>query len=948
MIILNVKTRILIFTIILVLTQLIYLQSIASTINFQILNVIWRTTANTPVYPGSTNTQLRIELKYNGSINIQACNGRLKELPLKITPSIGQGYVSPARNPNGTVATNIFPGDIIYFSYQLDIDRTIQPGNYKTKLIISYRIGANTVEETYEITLTVNPYPPIKISIIDAYLTPSLYPNTINTNLRITLMNRGESRITNGIIKVNLPSIFNPREIKTQAPLIDVNGQTTIELNDIDITGDAQPGLYTATIQLNATLQTMDGVNYNQTTTINFQLKIESTPQYLQILSPISIQWGEVRPTPTYQNTRYTALTITIINNGGYDAQGITTTIQSQYLKPIKPVGAYQGRLTTGGTCTITLYYDVNPYTPSNFNIQLTLSYWVDLGEGTMTKITSTHTININIEDMPRGGGTEVVISSWQNNINVYPKTENATLQITIANKLPYTIRGLKLTLELPKGITGNIGEKSITYFNGPLQAYTQTTIPIQVSIGNIKPGKYKAKLTIDYIADTGGPGTRMIDQHEITINVMSDTEAIEVINTYWIQTSIEPKTYGAMLRIDVRNNYIDSMNGPIMEIHLPKGFVNAMDNKSNIIKITPLTQQAIQQLIQIPLDIQTLLTLMQTSTQQKQQYTKGETLTFIAPINVLTNKTGIYTANISISYIDGWGCKRKVETNIELPILGTIRYITAEVKGKINIQSRYTILNLTLNCIGSSPAYNVYITLRSLQTNPILIATPSTIYLDKLEVGKEVEIPIKFAYNPTASQTALGATTMINYGVIPISIQIQYRDASGNQHVYETTIAIAIEPYIDLIIKDLKSELTNGNLRVSGTIINYGSATAYRVKVQVKASGIKSETYIGDIEAGGQIAFRIDLSRIPMDTNTAQIEIGYQNIFNEHYTRSIETSITKIQKPVEIPPQEVQSPLTSWIIITIALTIFLASMGIIIYKTYRSYMKKLKSMEFR
>lgn len=939
------KKGILIIPLTIILIISIQSPSTAQTINFQILNIIWRTTANTPVYPGSMNTQLRIEAKYNGSINIQACNGRLEELPKEITPSTGQGYISPARNPNGTVATNILPGDIIYFTYQLDVNKTITPGKYKAKLIISYRAAGNIIEENHEITLTINPYPPIKISIIDAYLTPSSYPNTINTNLRITLMNKGESRITGGTIKLNLPSNFNPTEIKIQAPVIEINEQTTINFNDIDITENTQPGLYTATIQLNATLQTRDGVTYNQTTIENLQIKVESTPINLRILSPVAIQWGETRPTPTYQNTRYTALTITIMNNGGYDAQGITATVESQYLKPVKPVDTYQGRLTTGGTCTITLYYDINPYAPSQFNIQITLSYWVDLGGGTMTKITSTHTKTINIEEMPRGGGTEIISTTWQNNINVYPNTENATLQITIANKQPYTIRGLKATLKLPKGMSGNNGEYSTTYINGPIQSYATTTIPIQISIGETPPGKYKAKLTLEYIAETGGPGTKFIDQHEITINVISDIEAIEVINVYWMQSTVEPGTYGAMLRIDVRNNYIDSMNGPIMEIKLPKGFINAFNNKSNTIKITPVTQQAIQQLIQAPTNLQAILTLMQTSTQQKQQYTRGETLTFIAPINIQVNKTGIYHANITLSYIDGWGCKRSVEAEIEIPVLGATKYINAEISGRINIKSRYTTLNLTLNCIGSSPAYNVYITLRSLQTNPILIATPSTIYLEKLY--GEINIPINFAYNPTASQTALGATTIINYGVIPISIQIQYRDASGNQHTYETTIAVAIEPYIDLIIKDLKAELSSGNLKISGTIINYGSATAYRVKIQTKTLNTKttSETYIGDIEAGGQIAFRIDLKGVMETEEKAEIMVIYQNIFNEQYTRSLETGITKIE--IITPPKtQEEIPLTNWHTVTIAVIIFLVIIGALSYKTYRNYMKKLKSIE--
>jgi hypothetical protein len=926
----TLKATITITLILMAITMCMRVEAQTSTLN--ITAVSWRSTAGTPVYPGSQNTALRVEAKHVGNTAIQACTAKITP-PNGVNPSYGYGYTVPARTANGTTATITQPGETIYFEWRLDVDRSVKPGNYTAKITVSYRESGQPKEEEYNVTLTVNPYPKLVIAVLEAKLTPSNHPDTLNTNIQVTLRNNGEAAITGGTAKIQLPTPqITPKEVSTNMPNTPIGGTSTLTFNGIDISSQTQPGTYQAQLTINATMQTRDGITYNENGTATLTLKVEeATLEMKQAIKPVTVQWGEARPTPTYQQSRYIALQITVMNVWERDAQGIVVEADSPWLNPIKPVDTYQGRITTGGTFTATLYYDIKPEAPQTITVNVKATYWLDMGGGTMTRTTSTNTITVNIEGKPRGGGISVVAVQWQNNLNVYPNTENATLQITITNNNPYNIRGIHLKLKPPNGI-----REAETYINGPIQPYTSTTANLRTSIADIQPGKYKAKLEVDYIMDTGGPGTRIMEAHEIELQIMSDREAIEVISVEWPEGSCQPGTYGATLQIAIRVNAIDELKGPTMIIQLPQGFTDSRDNKSRTVIATPTQpQQRIALETLTPEEIARIMQQTQRATAQ-QTYTRGDIIIFQAKINVQVNKTGTYTANTTITYIDGWGTRRSINKIIEIPVLGGARSINVEVEGRL-VQGRQTTLNLTVTCNGTAPAYNVYIDMTPTQANPILIASPSKIYIEKLEPNKQIKIPVKFTYNPQATQTALGATTIINYGVTTMTMRITYKDPTGNEHTYQHLTAIAIQPYIDLTIKDLKAEESGGTVRITGTIINYGSATAYRVKAQY----MQSETYIGDIEPGGEAAFKIEASST--GNSKATIEITYQNAFNEKETIKVNATITRVQEIVQQQPA--QPTLGTWttMIITAATTIFLAIATTMIYKMYKAYTRKIR-----
>ncbi|MEM4576059.1 MAG: hypothetical protein QW701_01205 [Candidatus Nezhaarchaeales archaeon] len=925
--------------------------SLAQSSSFEVLSTSFKSSAGMDVYPGSRRAYLRIDVQYHGTEDAYSVTGYLKDLPPGISPSFGYGLTSPARDPNGTTKISISQGDIFYFDFYLDVNKGVEPDTYDLTLIVSYKIGTETKSENFRVSIAIAPYPELRIIAVDVSWNPGAYPRTIDASLRVTIRNVGTSDLRNAVAKLLLPEGFRPRELSTQVNPIVAGDQALIQFNDIDI--DVGQGSYTAIIDINGTAQTPDGVTYNASASISISIKVEAVASELYVIKPLSAQWGEAQPRPSYPGSRYVPLTITLINGGEYDALGLIVRTSSQYLKPIKAEDTYPARIYPGDSCSLTFYFDVATYAYEKFNLVLDMEYWVDIGGGTLVRVSSRQHIQVFVEEYvgTQGEGIYVVSTGWLNNYNVFPNTDNATYQVVIANRLPFQLRGIKASLTLPLGFRGDMGSIATAYFDGPLTSYSSAALPFRVSVGNVKPGLYEATLTVDYIAESGGPGTRKVEHFNVKMRVIDDKDAIELISATWLASAVEPRTYGAVLRVDLRNNYIDSMNGVILEINLPRGFFSAIDNSSKI-KIASTSPEIVQVAQNLPQSIEALISIIRAtaiSPQQSQQYPRGSTISFLVPLNVLVNSTGIYKATGTVSYIDSWGCRRECKVEVPLTVLGSARYVDVKLLGSMSIKSRYTNMTLVLQNLGSSPAYNVYLTIRATQSAlgtsaPLLIATPSTIYLDMLEANATTSIPMVFAFNPLGYQSVMGATTVVNYGVAPLMVSISYKDANGYSHNFDVTVAVALEPFIDVVVRDLKAEASQGALEVSGTLINYGSATAYRLEVGARAGSSSSSSFIGDLEPGSQTAFRIRMQVPENVSDYVKLTISYYNIFNEYDKRELNVTITRIQPKVEEKPVA-EAPIPFYGLLMIVLVIiFLALVGILVYRLYRSHMRRLRS----
>jgi len=928
----------------------------ASSSSFEILSIAFKSSAGTDVYPGSKMARLRVDVRYVGEGDVYAVAGRLKDLPSGLSPSYGSA--SPARDLDGEVKTRVRPGDVLYFEFYLDVDKSVSPGIYVLTLVISFRNDTSWFDEGYPVYVVIAQYPQLDLEVVDVSWSPAAYPGTSGTSLRITVRNVGDCDLRNAMVRLKLPDGMSPKESTVQLGVLARGDQATMSFNGIDVSEEVRPGNYSATLYVEGTALTPDGVAYRASTSASIVIEVDTPTADLYVLRLFSSHWGEARPVPAYPGSKYTPLTITIVNVGVYDVTTLRATASSQYLEPVKPEGVHSARIYSGGSCSLTFYFNVKEDAPESLRVAVRLEYWVDLGGGTLVKVDHSQDITVLVERYTgtEGEGLYVASYGWLNNYNVFPRTENATYQVTVANRLPFSVRGLKALLALPQGFGGDRGSTATAYVEGPIQSYSTATLSFRVSVGDVKPGAYEAALMLDYIVESGGPGARRIERYEVSLCVVDDAKALELVSASWLGSAVEPGTYGALLRVDIRNNYVDSMSGAVLELSLPQGFLFSVDNSSRV-KVAPASPEAFQVPRQLaPQDLQALVSMIRsaTSTPQVQEYSRGEIISFFVPLNVLVDSTGTYLAVGRVSYVDPWGCARDCGIEVPLVVLGSTKYVEVEFSGSLSPRSRYTNATLWLRNAGSSPMYNAMVTIKPAQsatalpalsatTAPLLIATPSTIYIDALGPNSKVAIPITFAFNPTGYQSVMGATTMMNYGVVPLTVSISYKDAHGYSHSFDTTVTIALDPFIDIVVKDLRAEASGKALEVSGVLINYGSATAYRVEVRVWAGGSSSSTFVGDVEPGSQTAFRVRVYVSEDVGDTARLSIGYYNIFNEYDARELSISITRVQPKVEEKPTG-EAPLTFYRTLVIALiAAFLALVGFLIFRLYRSHMEKIQ-----
>jgi hypothetical protein len=168
--------------------------------------------------------------------------------------------------------------------------------------------------------------------------------------------------------------------------------------------------------------------------------------------------------------------------------------------------------------------------------------------------------------------------------------------------------------------------------------------------------------------------------------------------------------------------------------------------------------------------------------------------------------------------------------------------------------------------------------------------------------------------------------------------ISIFYRDAGGYYRTFNNSVTVVVEPFIELAIRSVKATGTNASSTVTGTLINYGSSTAYRVEVELKIGNTIASENIGDIGPGEEVAFRVDIDNY---NETAVLTVRYYNIFNEINTNEMTITIIKREEAAPITAKEEGWPIERWVI-TAGVMVFLAVAALLIYRM----MKKTRVLE--
>ncbi|MEM2816102.1 MAG: hypothetical protein QW056_00885 [Candidatus Bathyarchaeia archaeon] len=883
---------------------------------------VWEAYFSPVAYPGSTDTNLYMVLNNTGDYIAYAI--------FDIT--LPGGFT--IKNPK-VRAQNIATHERFTLTFSGIHIPSNAVGNYAVTIYANATDGSGQWSQTtFDAQVSVEtppPEEPIMLATVNTLYggnTAPLFPYAKNIVLRVYLINKLTEAISSMSIDTTLPSGIYARAISGTY----ISGMAPGGSCYVDITVDSSyPSLGRRYGVLHITyIKTTSGASFIMEQDVSFPISVESVHSYIPDVSVVEAYWGTPEnPVPVYSTSRYAPLTIRLANDGRYNARGVIVNASSKHLKPIKDSEACATVLAPGDSCTAVLYFDINT---NALKILVTIEVHYKFTEfGTFWETDRKFNVTLPIERYPAEESILSLVSTgWQNDINVFPRTQNATYQVTLANRAPYPISGINLRLRLPEGLNSRGTSEATAYIEGPIRSLETSTATFTISVDDIPPGKYAANLTVDCILASGGPGVKLTEKFNLTISISDDDAALEVVDSRWYEGTVGPETYGAHLVVLMRNVYVDGLRGAVLELELPRGICNSADNSSRI-KAAPTSVQLPQALQ--PQNIMEALSAVLSAPQVSpaQVFNRGDTLTFTLTLNVFNASLGQHEARGKLSYIDAWGGKREIQITIPITILGKAGYVEATIDRNIRVRSRMVNASLTIRNHGTSPIYDAYVVVSPYQGTPILIASPAVNYVDKVDPKGKVEIPITLAYNPLGFYGQMGGATTITYGPVPLMISIIYRDAAGYLRTFNNSVTVTVEPFIELSIRNLRAVGSNKSTTITGIILNQGSSTAYRAEAEIVMGETSQTSFIGDIDPGSEVAFRVDIDRY---NATAILNIKYYNVFNELETK---------QMPVKVYPKEEAAPVVQpeqpqverWIIVA-GVLVFLCGAAFIIYRTVK------------
>ena len=672
---------------------------------------------------------------------------------------------------------------------------------------------------------------------------------------------------------------------------------------------------------------------------------IASYKYYRPSIAIASVYWGTQTPSRALVGQRNVALTVTLSNLGYYPVEAVVIKVSplNTSVMMVKSSEVCSMQLASGASCSATLYADLGYVGRGGMIIFSVVTEYLFTEFGTAISDSEQFTVSLPVEEPASGRGLELVDASWNNNWPVYPDTENATLVITLANRWPYRVSGIDIDLLLPQGFYTKWGNTAKAYVAGPINSLQQFTVQLQLSVGNIKPGRYAAKLLAKYVVETGTPNTLVEDELNISLVINDLNNSVGVVNVYWVGGSPQPPEYGALLMVVVRDNYNPSMKGVVMEVELPPGIVSA-DTNTSITRV-PASATNILQQIQVakmtPVQVTQLLSSMLAQQVQTptEGFSYGDLMYFYLRLNIVTNRTGAFKANAIINFVDQWNNIRRLPISFEIDVLGSAKIVDVVAPTSIAVKRGVASVSIGLINRGSAPLYNVYVYL--VPYAAMLIPQQAVKYVDVLNPYMLTNISFTLVYNPFA--VSMGATqTYLRYMSVPFSLSIVYRDVYGDLQVFNTSLAFILEPFIELMLIETKASAEGSTITVSGTVANYGIASARSVVIKAMYGSIGQETLIGDVDPASQSSFRLDMNVNSVTSNVVVLQLIYRDDYGRVNTLNytIPLAIRQIESSTTAPQQVVTYNNT---IIIGLVAAFLIVIGIILYRYVRIHSKALE-----
>ncbi len=543
---------------------------------FTIVNWCWGST-DTPekAYPGSTRATYIVQARSELPYNVSSIIGTL-HLPQGFESSDGKNYTkSIGADADGDGV--IEPGEVVRFTYILNIAGNVTPGEYQALQVFEYSYIVNgslkvDVEEN-TIVLEVSSWPSVELSIIEVYWEgEGPYPGSSDLSLVVRARNTGEVNVDGGDAVLELEYPFTPETIRTSILRVVQGDSVEIVFSGINVDYDALPGNYSTSIKLELQTTLYSNVIYTvvEEEIVTLQVETPPTPK----IRVVSVKWNSnVAYSDSQSMTLRVSLqnldqnTISSINAKLYLFDGATGRDGSRVLEDF-----YGPSIGYGDVAELVfgpIY--LHGVQPGTYNTSLTIECLMNIG-GSWIKAETLLEIPVIVSNYTSPLSIVGVEWLYQGSPAIaLPNATDIVLRLRIYNGGESSTGSIVPEIQLPKGMRLlSIGGSCLT---GIAPGYVGT-LDLHLNISQaVTIGEHLIQVNLTYQVQEAGGIHVVRDFFTIPIHIddpsLYDT-TIEIVEVYWGTARPSPNYPGAKiaeLTVRIANTGIYSIKGVRIKI---------------------------------------------------------------------------------------------------------------------------------------------------------------------------------------------------------------------------------------------------------------------------------------------------------------------------------------------------------------------------------------------
>lgn len=770
-----------------------------------------------------------------------------------------------------------------------------------------------------------------------------LLPGQRNVELRVRLVNYAPYTITSIDVKnVSLPDGFNLSAISGSCLTGVAPGSSCTLTLILDTSSRLNPGAYKVNVTLSA-VASINGAITSYEENITIPVAVANTTNYTPQVRVLSAYWGQ-EPSIAYQLTGVTTLTIVLYNPGRWSVNGVYGELEpeNRTVSIISPASYCANILEPGSACRLSFRVSLENVTAGRLGFKLQVKYLVRIF-GVNWIIERSYNVSLPVYRFTGRSNLILVGAGWLNGWHVYPNTDNATFTVKLANQNPYPIAGIYAELLLPKAF-GWDGERVVTYVDGPIQPLQSFTLRFNLHIGNVSPGVYTARLVVRYVPQVAGVTSERLSFFTVRLKVYNISSDIELVTVAWQNGAPTSDAKGAVLLVVFRNVGVDAIRAPVARIVTPEGVTCSINNSTvAYLPLFPLQQQELQSTAIPQGELAKVAEIVSQIAREETPYQllgKGTLFKVAIPLNLYLGYPKRFNITIGLSFIDQWGSKRYVEYKVEVPPYGSVKLFKIHVPSIVRFYNGVGMVNMSIVNIGDAPIYNVYIYV--LPKSPLVSISDNIFYVDELKPLDSLKLNFTLYYNPASLEYFGGSAG--EYSSIQMVAAIVFKDYTGVTHNVNMTFSLKAASFIDLRLgSDVKAEYRNGVVYAGGTLENHGISKAYSVAVYLVYGNRTASSFLGDIDAGSQTAFRVEMP-VKEPPSYVNLKVVYRDAYGgiHSFAQKIPVVVTSIANTTTSTSHARGGLLGGYVAVIVGVSLFLALAGLMIYRLVRKHEKKL------